>query len=193
MGAARPDTWMPLYWGDYFKDTGHLSTAEHGAYLLLIGHYWVSGKPLPDDDAKLAQITRQGQASWRKMRATLAEFFAIEDGRWRHGRVEEEIAKAFAFIGKQAANGSRGGRPKKPNKTQQQTQNKPVGYAGDNPTHNPTHNPEITTSPSHSDSGTPPSGAFPETSPPVAAHGTAFEGPSAHDAVSKLSIKRMMP
>lgn len=203
MGAARPDTWMPLYWGDYFKDTNHLSTAEHGAYLLMIGHYWVSGKPLPDDDAKLAQITRQGVATWRKMRDTLAEFFDCRDGRWHHGRIEDEIQKAFAFIGKQATNGSKGGRPKKPNKTQQQTQNKPVGYEWVNkkaPNHpqkgNPNNNPDETTSPSPSQEdseGKAPPGPYPEEepSPPVAAHGR-LEG-AAHDAKPNFSVRRMTP
>ena len=29
--AARPDTWMPLFWGDYRKDTADLGAAQHGA------------------------------------------------------------------------------------------------------------------------------------------------------------------
>lgn len=146
MGAARPDTWMPLYWGDYFKDTNHLSTAEHGAYLLLIGHYWSSGKALPDDDTKLAQITRQSMGEWRKMRATLEDFFIVERGKWNHPRVEEELTKAFDFLEKQRVNGLKGGRPpnptRNPNESQPVTQTKPVGSAKPNP--------EITTSPSPS-------------------------------------------
>ena len=45
--------WMPLYIGDYMADTGHLSTAEHGCYLLLIMHYWENGSiPIEDDKLK---------------------------------------------------------------------------------------------------------------------------------------------
>lgn len=143
---ARPDTWMPLYWGDYFKDTNHLSIAEHGAYLLLIGHYWSSGKALPDDDEKLAQITRQGVAGWRKMRPTLADFFTIVRGKWNHERVEKEITTAFDFIEKQRINGQKGGRPRNPNETQPETQSKPVGWAKPNPEITTSHSPSPTES-----------------------------------------------
>lgn len=39
--ARRP--WMAFYVADYLADTLHLSATEHGAYLLLISHYWVHG------------------------------------------------------------------------------------------------------------------------------------------------------
>lgn len=94
MSAAKPDTWMPLYWGDYLRDTAHLSAAEHGAYLLMIGHYWTSGQPLPDEEARLARIARMTQREWRASRCVLAEFFTIADGVWRHGRVDKELGKA---------------------------------------------------------------------------------------------------
>lgn len=95
MAGARPDTWMPMYWGDYLKDTGHLSAIEHGAYFLLIGHYWSSGVPLPDDDAKLRRIAKvESAAQWRRLRPVLASFFKVGNGAWQHGRVDKELAAA---------------------------------------------------------------------------------------------------
>lgn len=85
---SRP--WMPLYVADYLKDTGHLTTAEHGAYLLLIMHYWANGS-LPPDDRKLARIARMTDREWKTSRDTLAEFF---DASWRHERIEKELAEA---------------------------------------------------------------------------------------------------
>jgi uncharacterized protein YdaU (DUF1376 family) len=101
--SERPDTWMPIYWGDYLKDTGHLGAAEHGAYLLMIGHYWCTGEPLPNSDPLLAKITRQALGKWRGMREVLAAFFEINEGGWHHHRVEEEMASAIERKGKAQA------------------------------------------------------------------------------------------
>lgn len=84
---ARP--WMPLYIADYRADTGHLTAAEHGAYLLLIMHYWVSGR-LPDDDRMLARIACMTPAEWRKARPVVASFF---DEGWRHKRIDRELTR----------------------------------------------------------------------------------------------------
>lgn len=88
------NVWMPLYVADYLADTTHLSAAEHGAYLLLIMAYWQSGRPLPDDDAKLSRMARMSAKEWKAARPTIAEFFTIEGGEWRHGRIDGELAKA---------------------------------------------------------------------------------------------------
>lgn len=134
---SKPDTWMPIYIGDYLADTSRLTTEQHGAYFLLIMDYWING-PLPDDDVALAQVTRLQPAVWKKHRPVLERLFKVIDGQWRHKRIDEEYAKAVAFNEKQKANGAKGGRPKK---TQTETQNKPMGFDRDNPDDNPNESP----------------------------------------------------
>lgn len=137
----KPDTWMPLYIGDYLQDTTRLSTEQHGAYLLLIMDYWING-PLPDDDASLAQVARLQINAWKKHRLAIARLFMINSGEWRHKRIDEELEKARQFIAKQQANGSKGGRPKKTQtQTQDGSQKKPMGFDRDNPEHNPNESP----------------------------------------------------
>lgn len=116
--SARPDSWMPLYWGDYLRDTMHLRTEGHGAYLLLIGAYWTSGMPLPDDDEHLAAVSRLDTKAWKRLRPTLERFFDVSDGVWRHGRIDKELEKANAISEARRAAGRQGGRPK-------QTESKP--------------------------------------------------------------------
>lgn len=85
---------MPMFWGDYLRDTGHLTAAEHGAYLMLIAHYWTTGKPLPADAEKLRRIARMTPSEWRASRATLGEFFHEEGGQWTHKRILSELVRA---------------------------------------------------------------------------------------------------
>lgn len=85
---------MPLNVGDYLRDTTHLTTEQHGAYLLLIFHYWTSRGPLVDDDRQLATIAKLSRRVWANHRPILAGLFRVAEGLWRHKRVEEEIATA---------------------------------------------------------------------------------------------------
>ncbi len=100
--SSRP--WMPLYVADYLGDTGHLSTLEHGAYLLLIMHYWQAGG-LPEDEAKLRRIARLSVKDWCDVRDTISELF--EEG-WRHKRVDLELSKAAEMLIKRSAAGKMG-------------------------------------------------------------------------------------
>ena len=108
---AKPDTWMPLVIGDYLKDTGRLTTEQHGAYLLLIMDYWVNGPPA-DDDSDLASITKMDLKAWRKTRDKLAKFFRIEGGVWLHKRVERELADWSERKRKYTERAAAGGRAK---------------------------------------------------------------------------------
>jgi len=92
---ARPDVWMPLYIGDYLSDTMHLTTEQHGAYLLLIMAYWKNGGALPASDAQLAAICRMSIDAWSIARAVLVNFFDVsQEGKWVSKRVEKEMQAA---------------------------------------------------------------------------------------------------
>lgn len=96
--AGRPDSFMPLYIGDYLADTGHLTAAEHGAYLLLLMHYWRTGKPLPSDDEVLARIAKMPGEEWEDAKITVRGFFiaTVTDAVTvlKHKRAEEELNAA---------------------------------------------------------------------------------------------------
>jgi uncharacterized protein YdaU (DUF1376 family) len=98
--------WMPLYVGDYLGDTGHLTTAQHGAYLLLMMHYWRKGD-LPDDDRQLSKITKLPLKTWCEYRPTLQDFFG--EG-WKHKRIDAtELAKMVRVSQQRAIAGQKGG------------------------------------------------------------------------------------
>lgn len=92
---AKPDVWMPLYIGDYLSDTMHLTTEQHGAYLLLIMAYWKNGGPLPGSAAQLAAICRMPIDAWSIAQEVLVNFFEVtSDGKWLSKRVEKEMQAA---------------------------------------------------------------------------------------------------
>jgi len=96
---------MPLHIGDYLGDTGHLTNAQHGSYLLLIMHYWLNGG-LPNDDGQIQAIARAPPSEWPKIREAIASFFHHE---WRHKRIDREIRRHRIISAKRALAGKRGG------------------------------------------------------------------------------------
>lgn len=87
-------SYMPIFVGDYIRDTQHLTTEEHGAYCLLLFEYWARGGKLPDDDAQLARIVRMKPAEWLKIKPTIKAFF--HDDGWQHEVLDEQFAKSWA-------------------------------------------------------------------------------------------------
>jgi uncharacterized protein YdaU (DUF1376 family) len=102
---SKKDLWMPLYVGEYLADTGHLTTTQHGAYLLLLMHYWRK-RELPSDDKQLAAIAKLPLRIWLDIKETLQAFFY--DG-WRHKRVEAEFQRRMEVSEKRAKAGFKGG------------------------------------------------------------------------------------
>lgn len=90
----KADVWMPVTPGDYYRDTNHLTTAQHGAYFLLLMHAWVANGLLPDDDEALRSVTRMDKSDWRRSRKALLAFFKPTEAGYRHKRIDIELAKA---------------------------------------------------------------------------------------------------
>jgi len=83
--------YMKFYIGDYLGDTQHLTTLQHGAYLLLIMAYWQRRGPLPMDDEKLARIVRCASAEWMQCKCDVLAFFDERDGLLYHRRIDREL------------------------------------------------------------------------------------------------------
>lgn len=88
-----------MYWADYLADTGHLTTLQHGAYLLLIAHYW-KNEHLPVEEAQLARIARMDNLTWSRNRDTIADLFGDD---WTHWRIEQELEKSRVISCKRRA------------------------------------------------------------------------------------------
>lgn len=102
---------MPFFIGDYMADTTHLTTAQHGAYMLLLLACWTRGGALPDDNAELSRITRCRIDRWRNtVRPIMETFFQIAEGKWTHKRIDKELAKVRRRADVSRENGRLGGR-----------------------------------------------------------------------------------
>ncbi|CAB4152800.1 Protein of unknown function DUF1376 [uncultured Caudovirales phage] len=91
--SKKTDTWMPLYVTDYLGDTMHLTTEQHGAYMLMLMASWKTNGVLPSDDDSLGAITRLGTA-WKKSRKVLLAFFQVDGETMTHKRVLIELQRA---------------------------------------------------------------------------------------------------
>jgi len=107
---AKVDIWMPVYIGDYLRDTEELTGPEHGAYLLLLMHYWQKNGEIGSDVERLARVCK---SSVETCSFILGYYFVLENGNYKNKRADEEIAKAEKRRVSRSENGKMGGRPPK--------------------------------------------------------------------------------
>ena len=94
------DPYYTFYPGDYQRDTQDLSLAEHGAYRLLLDHYYCEGK-LPDDLRRIFRICKAKNNTERKaVQFVLETFFGLSENtqlgtliNLRNKRADREIKK----------------------------------------------------------------------------------------------------
>ena len=114
--AALP--YMQLYIADYLADTMHLSTEEHGAYLLLMFNYWQTGRAIPKN--RLAKIARLSNDRWSAVEPSLKEFFNDNGIEWVHERIERDLEAVRSSVSQKSAAGKASARARKAKKPTEQ-------------------------------------------------------------------------
>jgi uncharacterized protein YdaU (DUF1376 family) len=98
------NAWSPFYWRDYVADTGHLTLEQHGAYLLLMAHYYMTSRPLPANASVLHRVCRcTTDADRTTIEQVLREFFVLDGEVYRHRRIDKELVKAADISEKRRA------------------------------------------------------------------------------------------
>ena len=98
---------------DYRKDTGHLSTIEHGIYRQLIDWYYLDEQPIPEETQMVIRRLRLGSDEVMFLQNVLSDFFVLGKKGYEHKRIEVEIKDYHEQVEKNKNNGKLGGRPKK--------------------------------------------------------------------------------
>jgi uncharacterized protein YdaU (DUF1376 family) len=196
---------LPFFTDAYLADTRHLTTEEHGAYLLLLMCAWRNrGCQLKDNDRMLARIAGLSPAKWKRMKPVLAEFFTVADGLWRQKKLLYVYDTVSKKVARNRENGRRGGQitaarkqqaeahtearteartevhaSKSPAASEHQAANpSPVANPGSDTSHSASHNASDRPSqPSGPDTKGGPPKAPAQGPPPIKAKGTA-KGPS---------------
>lgn len=102
---------MPMFWDAYLADTTHLTTEEHGAYLLLLGAMWRRNGWVPDDDRDVARILGLTRAKWVRTKQRLSSLLTFTDGQITQKNLLKIWQITQEKIAKNRENGAKGGRP----------------------------------------------------------------------------------
>jgi len=107
---------MILWTDDYLGDTRHLTTFEHGAYLLILMAMWRNGGKLAKNSKKLALIAGAPMPQWMKIEKKIMDFMTIVEGsdgqEITQKRLRDEILNALARHQKKKLAGHLGGTAK---------------------------------------------------------------------------------
>lgn len=100
---------LPLYTGDYIRDTRHLTPQKHGIYLLLLMHCWDQKGPAPLDEQECAGIANCRSADEiESLRYVLSKYFTKMDDGWYNLRMQGEIERSEAISKSRSDAGKKG-------------------------------------------------------------------------------------
>jgi uncharacterized protein YdaU (DUF1376 family) len=103
--------WYAHYPGDYGRDTAHLSLVQHGAYRLLLDHYYSTASALPSDVTALHRVCRAFDQTERDaVDSVLKEYFELRADGYHNARADLELAKRAESRERLSTSGRRGAR-----------------------------------------------------------------------------------
>jgi uncharacterized protein YdaU (DUF1376 family) len=71
---------MPLNWPALLADTSHMTAAQFGGYVRLLGAMWLHGGHLVENSAELARIAGISRTSWSKHCEAIMRPMTVKDG-----------------------------------------------------------------------------------------------------------------
>lgn len=135
------DSYYRFFPGDYHRDTGDLTMIEHGAYRLLLDHYYMK-ESLPSDLERLYRICGAFSEEERTAVGTVVERFFKSNGKnLLNRKTEEELTKRRSFIETQREKGRKSAKSRAEKKMAQEDDSTGVG-TGVKPGLEPGYQPE---------------------------------------------------
>jgi uncharacterized protein YdaU (DUF1376 family) len=103
--------WFPFYVGDFLSATSHLSAAQRGALVSIMGAMWISADcTVPRDSEALRMITHLPQRRFKDTIKPVLDLLVLDGERLTHPQLREHYQKAIALSLRQAAIGKLGGK-----------------------------------------------------------------------------------
>lgn len=130
---------VKLYIGDYMRDTGTLTVAEHGAYVLMLLHHYATERPLPTGRELHRLLRAESKAEREAIDSVAVRFWIAGEAGLTNKRAAEEMHKAEHQREVNRIVGKLGGRPKR-TETESLTESQPKH----NPNHSQTPDKDIT-------------------------------------------------
>lgn len=97
--------WFRCYPADYLLDTMSLTMEQHGAYWLLITHYYWNGEIPSEVNDIYALVRADNDERKAAVDTVLHRYFVKQDGKFTHSRIERELEKLGSMLRNQSKAG----------------------------------------------------------------------------------------
>jgi uncharacterized protein YdaU (DUF1376 family) len=128
---------VKLYIGDYMRDTGTLTVAEHGAYVLMLLHHYGTEKPLPTGRELHRLLRAESKADRDAIDSVVHRFWQGTPDGLVNKRAGREMGRAEHQREVNRIVGAKGGRPKRT-----ETESLTESLTETEPNHNPNQTPD---------------------------------------------------